>query len=123
MPKPKKGSQLPRETLAKNVKFLMDQNDNETEASLAKRSGVSQKTVNNIINNRTSVQLDSVEAIAAAYGLNGWQLIIPGLPAELLSSGTIAKMYDDYANSSSEGRKHIEQVAEREAAYNGSSGQ
>jgi transcriptional regulator with XRE-family HTH domain len=107
---------MPREALARNVKHLMSIH-NQSEEDLAKISGVSQKTINNVVNQRTATSLDNIEKLAAAWGLTGWQLIIPSLPDELIGSGRIAKIYQNYVGSSPDGRKHIEMVAEREAAY------
>lgn len=107
---------MPREALARNVRYLMDKSG-MTETELERASGVSQKTINNVLWQRTSVTLDNVDKLASVWGLSGWQLIIPNLPDELIGDGSIAKIFRNYITSSTEGRKHIEMVAEREAAY------
>lgn len=117
----KTDKQQPRESLAVNLRHLMDLND-YVEDDVARLAKVSQKTINNILNKTTSVTLDKVEAVAAVFGLSGWQLILPNLPAELAEGGSIAKLYKGYIKATPEGRQHIEMVAQREAAYSGNNG-
>lgn len=106
------------ESLARNLRHLMRQNG-LSEKALEKRSGVAQKTINNILNRVSSPTLDTVEKLAQSFGLTGWHLIMPSLPDDLVSSQSIEKLYKSYLNSSAEGRDHISRVAEREAHYGG----
>lgn len=109
----------PRQALAANVKYLMDEHG-DNQKTLAKRSGVSQSNIHYVVATDRHVRLDTVEAIAAAYGLEGWHLINPNLPADLLESPTLKKLIQTYIESSPEGRAMIDAVAEREAAYKAS---
>lgn len=109
---------LPRETLAKNLRWLLDKHG-WSERSLAKRSKVAQKTVNNILNEVSSPTLDKLEAIAAAFGLTSWQLIMPSLPKELLDSPCIPRILERYASLDDDGREYIDRTLDRETKIAG----
>lgn len=106
---------LPRQTLARNVRHLMEGHGHSA-YDLARISGVSQRTVLNIINADTDARLDTVDAIAEAYGLAGWHLIIPTLPADLIDSPAISKMVGYYAKMPPEDRSYIDTTIAREAS-------
>lgn len=106
----------PRRALADNVRYLM-QKHGDNQKSLAERSGVSQSNISYVVSSDRHVRLDTVDAIAAAYGLEGWHLINPNLPNDLLESKTLQKLIRTYIDSSPEGRALIDAVAERESAY------
>lgn len=107
---------LPRATLARNLSYLMDKHQLSC-AALAKRSGVSAKTINNMTNTRYNVTLDSVDAVARAFGLSGWHLIMPNLPADLIESRSLENLVTRYAGLPAEGRDQVERTADREAEY------
>jgi len=88
--------------LAENLKFIMDRRE-LSEGALAKLTGgeVSQKTINNIKNQRQSASLDTLQH----------------LPADVESTPSISKLFRHYTESSAEGRQMISQIAEREAQY------
>lgn len=103
--------------LARNLAFLMkDRGWNQKET--ARRAGVDQKVISYILNERKSPGVDTVESIAAAFGLNLWHLIMPTLIEDLSGDTSIRNVYDAYFRASKEGRRHILGVAEREAEYN-----
>lgn len=107
---------LPKETLAHNLSRLMDR-QGHSERDLAKLARVSQKAINNILNQRSIAKLDTVEKIASVYGLTGWHLIMPNLNDDLLVPGRLEGLFNAYISSDEEGRDHISRVAEREARY------
>lgn len=110
---------LPRETLARNLQFLMDLHG-YTEAVVAKRADVSQKSVNNLLHQRHPPNLEVVDKVAGAFGLNLWQIILPNLPRDVTrEGGTLAKLVDSYLEANNEGQKLVLQLAEREAKYGG----
>ena len=71
--------------LAKNLAALMHANPllktQQAVAAATKRAGkaIDQKTVSRILKAEVSVQLDTVQAIAAAFEIEAYQLLIPGL--------------------------------------------
>jgi transcriptional regulator with XRE-family HTH domain len=76
------------DVLAENIARYMEANPElGTQARLAARSGVDQKTISNYLNPQRrlataagrpgSAKLSEVEKIAAAFGLEAWELIKP----------------------------------------------
>lgn len=66
-----------RALLARNVRamlYTLQWSENE----LARRSGVSQKQVNNICMARTGCGIDALDAIARAMAVEPWQVLAPG---------------------------------------------
>lgn len=106
-----------RITLAKNLKYLMDRNGWK-QVEMAQKAGVSQRSISNLLHPEThSPVLETVEAVAKAFGLNLWHLIMPTLIEDLESDTSIRKLFDAYEKADAPGRKLIQQVAEREAAH------
>ena len=104
------------EVFVENLKYLMRLHDYK-QISLAEKAGLSQKTISNILTNRQVPSIETVQRLAEAFSLDGWHMMMPGLPDDLKSSRSIEELYYGYVRSSPEGRRHIEMVAEREAAY------
>ena len=48
---------------------------------LARRARISPKTLNNLLNGRHATQLDVLQKIADAFGLELWLMFLPQLPA------------------------------------------
>lgn len=46
---------------------------------LKRRSGVAQATIGRILRRETAADLDTVDALARAYHLMAWQLLVPDL--------------------------------------------
>jgi transcriptional regulator with XRE-family HTH domain len=107
---------LPRHTLAKNLKLLMSAAGLKA-PEIARRSGVDPKTVNNMIHGRFDPRPEKAEQVAAVFGLSGWQLLIPDLPADMLKNGTLEQLIANYVSASPEGRDSISRVAEIAAKY------
>jgi transcriptional regulator with XRE-family HTH domain len=79
-------------TLAANLKELMSlSQDLRTGPQVARRSGIAQKTINNIQHSRHDPKLSSVEALARAFGLQPHQLLCPLSDRDFL---TIAVAYN-----------------------------
>lgn len=109
-----------RDTLARNLAYLMDhqQDGYWSQEKVATKAGVSQRTVSNMLNpDSHSPKLESVDMVARAFGLEGWHLILPNLIDDLQSDTSIRKIYDAYVEANTEGRRHIQRVAEREAEF------
>ena len=105
------------ECFANNLRLLMRLSAvNQTE--LAKMSGVSQKTISNILKGTQTPTIETADLLAAAFGLEGWHLIMPNLPSDLVSSPTIEALFSSFLGASAGGREMIIKVAEREAEYN-----
>ena|SRR5579859_3727558 len=105
-----------RQRIAKNLDFLMRKFE-RNELDVAKAAKMSQKTVNNLLHNRHPAKVDTVERIAKAFSLEGWQLLLPELPETIDQLESTKRLMENYLESSSEGQKIIAQIAEREATY------
>ena len=89
----------------------------DTTYSLAKRSGVPQGTVSRIILGKNKISIENADKLAAAYGLDGWHLLLRNLDADLLGSPRVEKLYERYLSATAEGRDYIDAVVERESKY------
>lgn len=49
------------------------------DVALAKRAGTSPSTVARLRNGEVAAGIDTLEAIASAFGLRAWQMMVPGL--------------------------------------------
>jgi transcriptional regulator with XRE-family HTH domain len=104
-----------RQTLAENLAALMAQ-AGWNQVELSKRSGVSQRQISNILRQETGCSIEHADALARAFGLQGWHLIMPTLRRDL-SGGALEKLIDRYAAASAEGRAAIDRIAELESRY------
>lgn len=85
------------------------------QVELAKKSGVSQRMISSILSKESGCSVETADALAHAFGLNGWHLIMPGLTEDLLKSGAVQDLLDSYVNASPEGRALIDAMALRES--------
>lgn len=70
----------PRAILAQNLKALMgNPNGPNSQSELKRRSGVSQATIGRILRKEAAATVETLAALAGAYGLEGWQLMVPGM--------------------------------------------
>lgn len=103
--------------IAANLRTLM-KHAKHSERDLEKLSGVSQKTINNVLHARGEAKIPTVDKIAQAYGLHGWQLMMKSLPHDLTKPGsTVSALVENFIAASDEGQKIILGIAEREAKY------
>lgn len=66
--------------LAANLAALMAASvDLRTQTAVGKRAGVDQRTVGRILNQEHSPNLVQIGKLAAAFGLQPWQLLVPHL--------------------------------------------
>lgn len=100
--------------VAANVSALMEQRG-WSQQELERRSGVAQKTVSNIV--RTgSTGTGKLAAIAFAFGLEPWMMLLPRA-ADIQQPKKLSGLMRDYFDCDREGQEHIEKAAERESAY------
>lgn len=92
--------------------------ERHSQDALSKMAKVSQKTVSNMLKPEgPTPHLDNIDAVAAVYGLTGWQLILPSLPASKESVEGMVRLVENFAGASAEGQAAITRVAEMEANY------
>ena len=113
-----------RATLARNLRYLMDHHPTTdgsarwTQTAVAKKADIAQRSVGYMLDPKgPSPKLESVDGVANVFGLEGWHLIIPTLIDDLESDTSIRRIYDAYVEATTEGKRHIQRVAEREAEY------
>jgi transcriptional regulator with XRE-family HTH domain len=105
-----------RKVVIDNIQMLMSI-AGDSQHALAKKLGWKQSTISNILSGRHNISIEKADAIAQAYGLEGWHLLLRGLPRDLHESETISALFTNYLKSSSTGRTNINRVAEMEARY------
>lgn len=94
----------------------------DSQASLARRAGIAQTTLSNWMDptRGRSPQLDKLDVVAGVYGLEVWQLLIPGLPDDLVLDRHLRKLVSNYRTiADPQIRAHIDRIAEAEAQYAG----
>lgn len=67
-----------RKLLAKRVRQLREKKD-WGQRKLESASGVAQKTISNLENSEISVNLDTLSAVAQAFGVEVWELLKPSV--------------------------------------------
>lgn len=109
-----------RTTVATNVAMLMD-GAKISQKELERRSGVSQATISKLLNPssdpRYAPTITVIEKIADAFGIKPWQLMIPSLPPELLSSHVVEKIVENFSAIDDEGRDTVSRIAQAELRY------
>lgn len=88
-PMPKKNqkrrlSTVLRATVSDSVRRIMG---TETATSLGKRAGIGRRSVDRLITAETAANLDTVEAVSTALGVEAWVLFLKAGELERLTSG------------------------------------
>lgn len=92
----------PVKVVADNLKRLKqwrkDRGEPHSAEDIGKKAGVGHGTVDRATKGAASLTVANLEAIAKAYGLNGWQLLVPNLdpdnpPALRIITESEAKLY------------------------------
>lgn len=69
-----------REVLSENIKNLMISHQLiNSQSEISRHCDIPQRTVGRILNGETHATLGSIVGIATAFGLEPWQLLVPGL--------------------------------------------
>lgn len=104
------------DTIVTNLRHLMRETGMKP-AALATKSGVSKRMIDYILTKERTPTIEVAEALANAFGLTGWQLLLPDLPVHLAKTGQLDRLLSYYSHSSDAGRAYIDRVAEQEAKY------
>ena len=115
--------QEPADTLITNLNKFMNLFGLNTNRKLAKASGVSDRMIGKIRNKESIPSIDVTEKLASAFGLTGWQLLIPDLQEDLAKSGKLDRLIDNYSHASAEDRDFLDRAAEQAAKFRKASGQ
>lgn len=68
--------------LRQNLKLLMvtTKDGPNSQSALRRKSGVAQATIGRILSERgENARIETIDRLARAYGLEGWQLLVPGM--------------------------------------------
>lgn len=116
--------QTVRRTVADNLRRLMRMGAAHglpaSQAELSRRAGVAQTSISNWLDDSRGVTpgIDKLEAIAAVYGLEPWQLLVPDLPDDMLLASHLKRLVANYGQiGNPAAREYIDRVAEAEAGY------
>lgn len=105
---------------AHNLQRLMD-HQGLSQAELARKSGVGQSTLSKLLNTEDPSAMNprssTVEQLADFFDVPGWQLLVPGMPLELLLSRRLTKLIENYRDAPDTGRAQVERIAEGEVKY------
>lgn len=102
-----------RSTVANKLKSLMTAAE-MTQRTLASASGVSQRQISNIVRGENSPSIEIAEALAKPFGLHGWQLLSPHIPANYKHAGTLNNLILAYTQASDDVRRCIDTIVDRE---------
>ncbi len=92
--------------LAHNLARLLDAKGIKSEPALAKLSGVSQKSINNILNERHDPYLSTIEKLAKKLGIESFQLLCQERDDKFLA------VCQAWAQSDDRGRDDLHAIAE-----------
>ena len=99
-----------RHLFAQNLRAYLAQNE-WGEHELARRSGISQKQVNNLARERNGCTLEGAELIAKTFNMPLWQLLVWGRSASSATPEALQRIVVAYLNSSAEERKVFDTLA------------
>ena len=106
-----------RAALAANVRTLMAA-VGWSQVELSRRSGVAQRTISNLLRPETgSTTVETVTALAGAFGVEPWALLVPGLPPDVAQSPALRILIDNYLHAGPQGRRALDRIGELEAAH------
>lgn len=108
----RKGRPRTRETLAANMRRLMADRDWK-QAELAERAGIAQKTVSQILTGSSAATIETVDAIARAFGIEVWQLLMPPASTELEKAQELARLVQQVRGSTDTDRDVIINLVDR----------
>lgn len=97
----------------RNVENQMTHQELST-AALAKRAGISTKTLNNVLNGRHAHQADVLGKIADALQVQLWQLWLPEFPIDVNHDDTFPRLVETAAKLTPEALKAVARVADLE---------
>lgn len=106
-----------RDAVATNLRALMQRRDWSQEQT-ARKAGVSQRHISNMLSRKTSASFETLEAVGAAFDIPGWLLTLTDLPVDLMDSKRVPLLVDFFKDAGPDGQALIERLAEREAHHN-----
>jgi hypothetical protein len=102
-------------TLRENLMMLIASTGRNV-PSIAAKGGGKPRTIYNILDKGRGCGLDVADQIAAGVNIPLWTLLIPNLTYDLVSSGELNTLIENYIQADTEGREMILKQASREAS-------
>lgn len=98
---------------ARNLRILMEYYK-VNQSALSAKSGVSQKTISNMINpgDDSAPNLDNVASVAKAFGLQTWHILYPDAPIDILINKVFEKFVSNYVHLDADEKDAWARVAE-----------
>lgn len=97
---PMAGKKAIRAVLAANLIALMDKRG-WTQKQLEAKSGVSQRHISSLRRGTADCTTEILDALGTAFGIEGWLLLVPGLPVEMLDSPEVPMLVQRYIRGAS----------------------
>lgn len=104
------------ETLVDNLNMLLSKCSMST-AQLAKLSGVSKRMIDYILSGERKASVEIAEKLAGAFGLTGWQIIMPSLPYDLIKSGKFEEIVKNFTACDAASQDYLLHISRRDAKY------
>jgi len=111
-----------QDTFRSNLRMLL-QVTGWSNNELSRRAGldeegkprVSGRYVGMLLAGEYTPTIDVTEAIGAAFGLNGWHMIRPGLQYDLAKSGKLDQLLDNFSRAPEHSQEYVQRTLERDA--------
>lgn len=98
-----------RHQLAVTIRTLLQKNQ-WSEAELGRRSGVSQKHINNIVREKDGCTVECLAALAKTFNIPAWQLLVWGRAASNADPFRLEKLAVGYLNSDEATRSVMDRI-------------
>jgi transcriptional regulator with XRE-family HTH domain len=105
-----------RTILSKNLRGRM-RAAGLTETKLSGKAGVSQKTVNNALNETSAATIDTIAGIAGALGIEPWLLLVPTIDASGGEDRAVTALVNAYTAAPTSAKRMLAAVAEHSSEY------
>ncbi len=102
-----------KDTVPGNLRRLMEVR-HWSQVKLAQESGVSQTHISAILRGDSSCTVEMADMLAKPFNLNGWHLLIPNLPDELVNSPSLNRIVQAYIGANTDGREFLDAAVDRE---------
>lgn len=107
-----------KHVLAVNLAALMKSRGwSRRELSRQTKGEVSDRYIGMLLKGQYNATIEVLDILARAFGLHGWEIVVPGLPADPDAAKHVSNLVESYLVADTEGRAYVEHVAEREARY------
>lgn len=107
-----------KRVLAANLAALMKSRGwSARELSRRTKGEVSDRYIGMILKGEYSASVEVLDQLAAAFGLYGWEIVVPGLPSDPEAAQFLSNLVKAYLVADKEGQAYVLHVADREARY------